>query len=451
MAVAAQPVRFTVTLPSRRMVAALVASLAVHAGLAWGLYSFALGHTTASPRSLPQMSGVASDLALAMQGLSAPALVARPNVPEESPPAAAPAPVPAHEPGPMPVASVPEVGPMKPPHTEIEVTPGIDRSDAQTPNWLGAAQGTEHHAMKSTTDQPAMSRDPGRRGNDDVHEGPAAQPTETDRGVGGKGSGSGSGEGDDSGPAKTSESQGQDSPREESVARQGHDGSPGGEEDGASSNGAHVQEAADGAAERVGLHDAPIAPKPQDITGLMPEQAPVDVTVPKPLVEATKQEKPASLAIDEQEAHESSVLGAPLGAGGGQAPAVQPGSESKVPGKKSDAESPASSREISTKFRPGTPIAHEGIRIRPKLPRYTMTTRAMSRPSNPLVIIKFNRAGKVVKAEFAPGKTTGSPDWDGPLLASLYEWTATGKKLQELPTDDPNAVLVLKLDYILAE
>ena len=44
-----------------------------------------------------------------------------------------------------------------------------------------------------------------------------------------------------------------------------------------------------------------------------------------------------------------------------------------------------------------------------------------------------------------------TPDWDGPLLASLYEWTATGKKLQDLPTSDPDAVLVLRLEYLLHE
>ena len=109
---------------------------------------------------------------------------------------------------------------------EIEVTPGIDDSKADTPNWLGAAEGTEHHAMKSTTDQPAMSRDPGRRGADEAHEGQPAAPTESDVGEGGKGDGQGSGTGDDAGPSREEAVRGQEATREAQGAQQGREGRP---------------------------------------------------------------------------------------------------------------------------------------------------------------------------------------------------------------------------------
>lgn len=450
MAVAAhRPVRLVITLPSRRVVVAVCASLAVHAGVAIAMRSFTV---EAAERSVDgaQFASVASDLALAMQGMTPPA----PQPDEQA--TATPPPLPSQTPPPPPLVQRAEEPRMvaKPAllgerdRLEIEVTPGIDDSKADTPNWLGAAEGTEHHAMKSTTDQPAMSRDPGRRGADDAHEGQPAAPTESDIGEGGKGDGQGSGTGNDAGPAREDVVRGQEATREAQSAQQGREGRQDGVEGGTGTGAKTAEEVA--ADDGAGAMEV-TQPRPEDVTGLMPEQKVVEPVAQTPKVESQQEETTAGASEDAQTAQEAAVLGSPVSAGGGQAPAVQPGSESKVPGKKSDAESPASSREVSLKFKPGMPLAHEGIRIRPKLPRYTMTTRALSRPNNPLVVIKFNRAGKVVKAEFAAGRTTGSPDWDGPLLASLYEWTATGKKLQDLPTSDPDAVLVLRLEYLLHE
>lgn len=446
--------RVTITLPpprqTGRVLTALAASVALHAGLACGLYSFGLTRVNLSPHSGAPAMGVASDLALAMQGLK-PALVATPASMPTPPEVAVPVPPPDRVELPAQPQRA-ERGPVERPRTEIEVTPGIDKSDADTPNWLGAAQGTEHKAVKSVTDQPAMSRDPGKRGNDDAHEGQATPAGQTTTDSAGKGDGSGTADGAGAGVAGEDTPQGQDAQKETAEAQQGRAGSPSGVEDATSQHGTTPRDARDARTEQ-SASEQPTPPKPLDETGLMPEQAPVDPTPPTAKVDAVKPEKPAVTAIDPRAASDASVLGAPVptSEAGGREPSVRPGSESRIPGTKSDAESPASSREISAKFRPGTPFAHEGLRIRPKLPRYTMTTRAMSRPVNPLVVIKFNRAGKVVKAEFAPGRTTGSTDWDAPLLASLYEWTATGKKLQELPTSDPDAVLVLKLEYLLSE
>ncbi|HEX2839561.1 MAG TPA: hypothetical protein VHN77_15695 [Phycisphaerales bacterium] len=445
-----RPVRLVITLPSRRVVVAVCASLVVHAGVVIAMRSFTVD---ASERTVngAQFASVASDLALAMQSMTPPAALPPEERAATTPPPHTPAPPP-----PPPLATKPDEPRMvampaplgERERLEIEVTPGIDDSKADTPNWLGAAEGTEHHAMKSTTDQPAMSRDPGRRGADEAHEGQPAAPTESDVGEGGKGDGQGSGTGNDAGPSREEAVRGQEATREAQGAQEGREGRQDGVEGGTGTGAKTTEEVA--AEHGAGAIEV-TQPRPEDVTGLMPEQRVVEPVVEVPTVDAQPEEATAGTAADARAAQEAAVLGSPVSAGGGQAPAVQPGSESKVPGKKSDLESPASSREVSLKFRPGMPLAHEGIRIRPKLPRYTMTTRALSRPNNPLVVIKFNRAGKVVKAEFAAGRTTGSPDWDGPLLASLYEWTATGKKLQDLPTSDPDAVLVLRLEYLLHE
>jgi hypothetical protein len=52
-------------------------------------------------------------------------------------------------------------------------------------------------------------------------------------------------------------------------------------------------------------------------------------------------------------------------------------------------------------------------------------------PRNPTVRITFNRAGRVTRAEFLPGRNTGYPEVDGPLLSAMYRWTAKGKKLRD--------------------
>ncbi|MCX5690087.1 MAG: hypothetical protein NTV94_09965, partial [Planctomycetota bacterium] len=65
------------------------------------------------------------------------------------------------------------------------------------------------------------------------------------------------------------------------------------------------------------------------------------------------------------------------------------------------------------------------------------TTRIMSSPRNPVVRVTFGRSGKVIKADFIDGQTTGWPDVDGPLKDALYRWTASGEELKKLPPPPP--------------
>ncbi len=431
---------------------ALAASLVVHAGIATAIYSY----TPHFPRSVTPGLGVLTVPSDLLVGLTAPEATTHVPAPQPEPAAEGPStkptpPPPAAHPKPDALAAAPLVGEMGPKAPlEIEVSPGIDRSDAQTSNWLGAEKGTEHSARQSVTDQPALSRDPGKRGSPDDIEGSPAKPLEPANGAGGHGRGDGTSAGDASGPVQPGKAQGETESRNALEAQKGQDGRPIGSDEGDTDEGARPAPAPP----PTDVPAQPVTPepvKPTDTTGLMPAQDLAQLMTPTPVTITRKPEHIPAQLREANDRVDPAVMGAPVAvpAGGGEAPESETGSESKIPGNKSDAESPATSREISLKFRPGMPIAQEGVRLRPKLPRFTMTTRALSVPNNPLVVMKFNRAGKVVKAEFAPGRSTGSNDWDAPLLASLYEWTATGKKLQELPTSDPDAVLVIKMEYLL--
>ena len=93
-------------------------------------------------------------------------------------------------------------------------------------------------------------------------------------------------------------------------------------------------------------------------------------------------------------------------------------------------EAVAVTRLGSVELKPGGVIARPGIRIDTARPRFGPIAARSSAPVNPDVQITFNREGRVVRARFL--KSTGYSNVDGPLLLSLYKWTASGKKFQAL-------------------
>jgi hypothetical protein len=131
------------------------------------------------------------------------------------------------------------------------------------------------------------------------------------------------------------------------------------------------------------------------------------------------------------------------------APTQGGGSTGNRPGEKSDAESIATSTVPSLNFRPGTPLAGEGVRVRTVAPKFSITSRVASRPRNPVLELTFSREGKVVAGKFVEGRTSGYEDIDGPILDAAMRWTATGKKLQELTASDPKATFVVRITYLL--
>jgi len=113
------------------------------------------------------------------------------------------------------------------------------------------------------------------------------------------------------------------------------------------------------------------------------------------------------------------------------APNSTPATGGDAPAEESDRESDASSREPDYSVRPGKVLAGEGIQVKTVRPRWSTTTRLTTTPRNPVIEVLFERSGKVKKARFLNGKTTGHKEVDGPLLDSVYRWTATGAKLAE--------------------
>ncbi len=80
---------------------------------------------------------------------------------------------------------------------------------------------------------------------------------------------------------------------------------------------------------------------------------------------------------------------------------------------------------------PGGVLVGEGIRIKTALPRFSVVTRVSAVPHNPIAKILFNpQDGHVIEAKLI--RSSGYPNVDGPVLASLYKWRASGQRLADL-------------------
>lgn len=113
-------------------------------------------------------------------------------------------------------------------------------------------------------------------------------------------------------------------------------------------------------------------------------------------------------------------------------------------------ESDATSLDDVAEWIPGRPASAQGLDITTVRPRWSITTRLSAVPRNPVLRIDFRKNGTVAKAEFLTGQDTGYPDVDGPLLDAIYNWTAKGKALDELPAGDPKAVVSIKMQMVLS-
>jgi len=82
------------------------------------------------------------------------------------------------------------------------------------------------------------------------------------------------------------------------------------------------------------------------------------------------------------------------------------------------------------KVRPGRVVVQQGIKIETAHPRFGIATLYSALPTDPLVRVVFSPQGQVIRAEIV--ESTGFSDVDGPILASLYKWKATGAELEKL-------------------
>jgi hypothetical protein len=116
-----------------------------------------------------------------------------------------------------------------------------------------------------------------------------------------------------------------------------------------------------------------------------------------------------------------------------QAPAQPRAAEKPRPtaAPKDEREAPPVSRNEGFKVQPGQVVARQGLEVRTAVPRFSIVALASTRVNtNPLVELTFDKAGKVIAARFVRG--TGFDNIDGPILASLYRWTAVGDALDRV-------------------
>jgi hypothetical protein len=118
------------------------------------------------------------------------------------------------------------------------------------------------------------------------------------------------------------------------------------------------------------------------------------------------------------------------------------------PGPKSESESDAASKVVVRgEYRFGEVLVGDGLEIRAVRPRFTLVSRALTAPANPLVRIAFAKDGTVRWAKLL--RSSGYVnERDEPILNAVYQWRASGKALRELP-DTPGAVLTIEMTIIL--
>ncbi|MCC6676234.1 MAG: hypothetical protein IT436_03740 [Phycisphaerales bacterium] len=139
-----------------------------------------------------------------------------------------------------------------------------------------------------------------------------------------------------------------------------------------------------------------------------------------------------------QPATESAPAASPAQAGGG-------GNDGR-PGEQADRESdPSSMKPIRLdRWKLGRVLAGEGVNVRTTRPRWSTTTLlTATAPKNPVVRVTFGRNGKVIEAAFVNGQGSGYDNVDEPLLNALHSWTASGKRIRDLPASDPKAGLTI--------
>ena len=112
-----------------------------------------------------------------------------------------------------------------------------------------------------------------------------------------------------------------------------------------------------------------------------------------------------------------------------------PGDTPAREGVVADRQSPATSRidVPRDRLRPDRPIAREGLEVRPREPEFWTIERLTALPRNPVVLIRFGRDGVPIEARLL--EPTGDARFDQAILASLYRWRASGRKLADLPAD----------------
>lgn len=111
---------------------------------------------------------------------------------------------------------------------------------------------------------------------------------------------------------------------------------------------------------------------------------------------------------------------------------------------RSDRESPPTSLlSDAVVVQPGRVIAREGLEIKTVAPRFSAITLASILPRNPRALLTFDGSGQVIEVELL--RSSGAGNVDGPVVASLYKWRASGRRIEELGDGTLKAPVTLLL------
>ncbi|MEM8756386.1 MAG: hypothetical protein AAGF47_01215 [Planctomycetota bacterium] len=113
-------------------------------------------------------------------------------------------------------------------------------------------------------------------------------------------------------------------------------------------------------------------------------------------------------------------------------------------------ESDATAVDPTMDYRPGQPLARQGLQIRTIRPVFDSTTRLLdlrALRAAPTVSITFARDGTVLRAGFVNGTATGRVAVDDPILNAVHAWTAAGSDLEAIPENDPTAGVTVEIRF----
>lgn len=319
---------------------------------------------------------------------------------------------------------------------DLRVRLGIDEGKVDTESWLGSVEATPHNAPKSPVEQSAFTLKPGKPGESESPDSADAQPAATsDQSAAPPGS-------SETGPT-------------EKLAREG----AGKGERGTGSDEADRQQkerqepqkqshASPGAPAPIAVEESeyadPVTPGASGIDGRDRKSQEA-----KERIEATKAMKSGSTAQEHVPAASppsTSPTGTTI-----TRPPVEPktSGDKKAPGEIDDREADGTSLNDPIDITMNGKVASaKGLKIRTVQPEFATTTRLTARPRSPQVLITFNKTGKVVRASFTPGRSTGYEDVDQPLLNSIYRWTARGETLTRLAAASPRAELTITVNVL---
>ncbi|MFN7021374.1 MAG: hypothetical protein ACK4WH_08625 [Phycisphaerales bacterium] len=335
------------------------------------------------------------------------------------------------------LAQLPPPAPTPEDPEPITLTLGIDGSKQRTENMIGFREATEHSAMLSSIDQPALDPEAG--------DSPMSMASDTPVGMTVEKALS---------PVESSPSAAAPAQPD---ARQFGPPAPTLAQAALESITAARPDRGDALEmrEEVEARSEPSLPNPADSAGNLADQPPPTERV---ISDRTREFQAKTTAGDPQPEpipQGPSVMAAPPApatpAGrpspipSASPPGAQPGTK---PGIRSDKESDPSSKVRPIEVRFGQTVAGDGVEIvtrRPREPLFTKLTRVIATPENPGVEATFDATGKVVDVKLV--KSSGYAEVDEPVVNMVYTWRARGPKLAAMAAGDPE--LKFRLNFLI--